>query len=534
MATALLAWITKRFVTADVADNLLRLIEAEHTLRPHRDTRTSRGFGDDGDDDRRPAPEWEDQMLLLAAHLQLNVQEILATLNGRSLTLTNERDQAGAFYTTLLHLRRALELLPEETDHPADPPSLRHLQRSQDQVLNAQLIARAHRRDDLAQCRRDPHLPPACWQITRYDSNGVFEAHMQDEDGRLGPRYGGWAPVPDAVPALLRAWSVPASRPIEVTWRCSTPATPNRLLPYGGGSPGPDDTPGCRRSADDALEGLWHDYLDLHRDRFADYMRGVQQAWPGQATVADVLRQRTTELNASQPPAPDLGRLLESTYNHVHEIGPNSSDVGLGTTVTCGWIDPVAIARVNRVWNDFASHRPGTVPTMLTALLDPSVENALRIWSLDNDPVRVDRIPGPAGPLYTLGDNGAHRLTAARLAGLPGIWATIEQPALPLRVQPFQVGVRREDAIRLLTCWRGLLARGLVAGRLEEDPQLPALSTLHLDDASAIWLLATPSLAIAWAATYNRAYPGALAALGITPEVYADERAWTTWLTTAA
>ncbi|MFF3672302.1 hypothetical protein [Microtetraspora malaysiensis] len=103
-----------------------------------------------------------------------------------------------------------------------------------------------------------------------------------------------------------------------------------------------------------------------------------------------------------------------------------------------------------------------------------------------------------------------------------------------MRVRPHQVRVRGEDAIQLLACWRGLLARGLVAGRLEEDPDLPALSTLHLDETAAIWLLATPRQAIAWAATYNRAYPGALAALGITPEIYADEHAWTTWLATAA
>ncbi|MEV1245501.1 hypothetical protein ACIBO2_51840 [Nonomuraea sp. NPDC050022] len=42
-----------------------------------------------------------------------------------------------------------------------------------------------------------------------------------------------------------------------------------------------------------------------------------------------------------------------------------------------------------------------------------------------------------------------------------------------------------------------------------------------------------PEQAIAGAATYNRAYPGSLAALGIAPEAYTDERAWTTWLASA-
>jgi putative AlgH/UPF0301 family transcriptional regulator len=73
-----------------------------------------------------------------------------------------------------------------------------------------------------------------------------------------------------------------------------------------------------------------------------------------------------------------------------------------------------------------------------------------------------------------------------------------------------------------------------LTGRIEEDSRWPALSVLHVDDAVAIWLLAPPAQAIAWAATYDRAYPGALAALGIPPQVYADEHAWTAWLTTPA
>ncbi|MGV9601320.1 hypothetical protein ACWDR1_32140 [Streptosporangium sandarakinum] len=542
LAIAVLAWITERFITADVAGNLRLLIEAEHTLGPHRGARRlSAAPGSSGEDspagtDRRPAPEWERQMLLLAARLQLSVQNILAILNGRSLTMTEERDQAGAFYDTLVHLQRAMDLLPENEHGPAGPPTLHDLQRRQERTLNKQLIARVRRRAELPQHRPDLRLPPARWQITRYDRNGCFEARLDDDHGLLGPLYGGWAAVPEAVAELLSAWSVPARRPVEITWQCATPPTPDRLLPYGGcllGHCGNDDTShyGTRQ----AIRALWRDHLDQHQARFAASMRQVQQTWPGQAGVDDVLQQRTAELNASHPPAPDLRQLLDSAYDHPNEIGPTSSSpVGLGLTTTCGWIDPVAVARVGqRVWNDFADHRPGTVPAMLTALLDTSVEEALRVWSLDDDPIRVERIPGPAGPLYTLGANGAHRLTAARLAALPGIWATIDQPALPLRIKPCQTGLYEDDAARqILTCWRGLLNRGLVTGRLDEDSGLPAVSTLHLDDATAIWLLAAPDQAIVWAATYDHAYPGALAAVGIPPQAYADEHAWITWLAT--
>ncbi|MFI7643373.1 hypothetical protein [Nonomuraea sp. NPDC049400] len=140
----LLTWITERFTTADVANNLLLLIETEHALRPHRDSGKTRGFatppgfGDDEDDPddeaRRRAPEWEQEMLLLAARLQVSVQKILATLNGRSLNLTSERDQAGAFYATLVHLRRAIDMLPQGENDPPGPFSLRDLQRWQDRA----------------------------------------------------------------------------------------------------------------------------------------------------------------------------------------------------------------------------------------------------------------------------------------------------------------------------------------------------------------------------------------------------------------
>ncbi|MFI7643374.1 hypothetical protein [Nonomuraea sp. NPDC049400] len=343
--------------------------------------------------------------------------------------------------------------------------------------------------------------------------------------------------MPDAVAGLLRAWSVPARRPVDIIWECGTPPFPVEVLPYGGWLPehrGND--PDHHRGIHHETHKLWHDHLDEHRARFASYMRQVQRGWPDRTTVADFLERRTAELNASEPPAPDLDQLLEPTYRHHHEIGPNSSElIGLGATATCGWIDPAAVANVGyRRWNNFGGHRPDAVSALLTALLDISVEEALGVWSLAEEPICVQRIPGPTGPLYTLGENGAHRLTTARLASLPGIWATVDQPALPLQVHPHQTGIHGDDAARqLLTCWRCLLARDLVAGHIDEDSRWPSLSTLHLDDAAAIWLLATPKQAIAWAATYNRVYPGALEALDITPEAYADERAWATWLAAA-
>ncbi|GAA2701769.1 hypothetical protein GCM10010412_099660 [Nonomuraea recticatena] len=104
----------------------------------------------------------------------------------------------------------------------------------------------------------------------------------------------------------------------------------------------------------------------------------------------------------------------------VHSDLGSSDLIRLGGCVTFGWIDPVAVAYPGqRVWNDFASHRPGTVPAMASALLNGPVDQALDVWNPRGDPICVNRTPGPAGPLYARGANGTHRLHAARLTGLP-------------------------------------------------------------------------------------------------------------------
>ncbi|WP_425567026.1 hypothetical protein [Sphaerisporangium flaviroseum] len=219
----MLAWTTKRLTTADVADNLLLLIEAEHTLRPHRDARKALGFGDD--DDQPPAPEWEREMLLLAASLQDSVQEILATLNGRSLTLTSERDQAGDLYRTLVYLRGAIDLLPKDEHNPPGPLSLRDLQRRQDRALNKQLITRTRRRDELAQRQQDPDMSPARWRIVRYEPNGYFQAGLDDGHGPLGPRYGGGHRCAKPSPACC----APGAFPPIVPSKSSGNVRPHRI-----------------------------------------------------------------------------------------------------------------------------------------------------------------------------------------------------------------------------------------------------------------------------------------------------------------
>jgi hypothetical protein len=346
-------------------------------------------------------------------------------------------------------------------------------------------------------------------------------------DADVYSTFSAWVPVPEAVENLLRRWSTPASRPIEVTWDCQ-PWRPRWLLPASGWLPGHRgnvDEHQQEPSVD--LNEAWQANARAHETRFAAMMEQVRAQWLDGQSVADFLDQAAAHLNASQPPAPEL---LIDAY-----VASDDDLLSLGKSVTAGWIDPVAVAYVGtRTWNDFASHRPGTVPAMANAMLSGSLHQALQVWNMCEDPICVYRIPGPAGPLYERGVNGTHRLHAARLLNMPAIWAKITQDALPLQITPNGLRVwRGEEPEQLVTCWRGLLAIGLAHGTVEDSTFSPRLSILHLDDVVAPWLLIQPKHAVAWAAVYNRAYPGALEDCGIPPWAWQSSQAWLSWLATA-
>ncbi|MBG0825830.1 hypothetical protein HS048_34670 [Planomonospora sp. ID91781] len=503
--------------TAAVQDALL-LLQAQAALKAHQ----SPG-----------GTEQESEILLRAACLQLHVQSALSAVNGRTLTVREQMEQAGELYEMLVTTRRTAELLHGDQIQPPhaiiEPPTVQQVRRWQELAFNDELRHRTKNRETIAISAQDPQLAPARWRIICHEPNGYFEALHRDEHGLLGPVYRGWVPVPEAVPEVLRRWSAPATRPIEVTWEC-TPAWPQALLPYGGWLPDHhNNDPDHVRTAGIRGAEVWQDNAEAHRERFADMMHQLRQRWPHeQSGITAFLKQEAARLNADQPQASSLPSHLTSASHRR-----DGSLVGLGYTVTAGWIAPITVANTGtRQWNDFANHRPKTVPAMAEALLSGDLEHALEVWSLLTAPISVVRVHGPAGPLYHLGSNGAHRLHAARLLGLPAVWTEIRQDALPLQVTFSDVtpyGARRIAADVLTPCWRGLLERGLAAGRFDDAPISAAL---HLDTVMAPWMLAMPDCAVTWAAAYDRAYPGALNQAGVPTSAWQDPQAWLSWLDT--
>ncbi|WP_156045723.1 hypothetical protein [Herbidospora cretacea] len=187
------------------------------------------------DDDSTHADEQE--VLLHALKIQLEVQQTLSSVNGRTLSLSVEMKQAGELYGHLAHVRNAVRLVATQAVRPSvnnpDPPTFSDVRRGQDLALNDELADRPHHRSALTRARCSSHHEPARWHIRRYDPNGYFEAIHHDEHGEEGPVYHNWVPVPEAVEALLRMWSRPADRDVEIIWDCPR----GSLLPFGGWMP---------------------------------------------------------------------------------------------------------------------------------------------------------------------------------------------------------------------------------------------------------------------------------------------------------
>ncbi|MEU6718334.1 hypothetical protein ABZ897_43285 [Nonomuraea sp. NPDC046802] len=482
--------------------------------------------------DQDNAQDAEEEVLLQAGRLQLHVQHGIAEVRQRTLDLDEQCRQAGDLYTALATARNAIQALRNRIVRPPQPtsqrPSLLEFRRWQDHALNKQLARRAKAREEVAKRAEDSSLSATRWRISVYEPNGYFEAVCETDTGQEH-HYRAWVPVPDAVPALLRRWSVPAQRPVEVIWDCLGP-WPHWLLPYGGdGTQHRGADPEHRRGPSADLNTPWL-MNPAHRERLAAMIEQVRRQRPDGVSVDGFLRQAADHLNAVEPIVPGLGHWSQAAQRHEGDL------IGLGTSKIAGWIDPAAAVAFSGtpLWNGFDDHRPDTVPAMIKAMWSGSVETALTVWNWRRDPICVDRVPGPVGPLYELGRNGTHRLHAARLLGLPAIWAEITQDALPLQITPYDLGaVEDHEAEQVVTCWRGLLAAGLVVGELEHC-SMPRMTILHIDDTIAAWILAEPVRAVAWAAAYDRVYPDALRQAGIPPHAWTAGQAWVDWCSTAS
>jgi hypothetical protein len=125
-----------------------------------------------------------------------------------------------------------------------------------------------------------------------------------------------------------------------------------------------------------------------------------------------------------------------TSANTIGDFGPDSLYPydDLGRLGTFDWIeaDKAVGGGVDR-WNDFDDHRADTVPWIIRHVLNAD-DPAAAVLSAQADETHrhadVDRIPGPAGPIYEV-INGRHRTHAMRILGVPLMVAEVVARPLP-------------------------------------------------------------------------------------------------------
>jgi hypothetical protein len=232
--------------------------------------------------------------------------------------------------------------------------------------------------------------------------------------------------------------------------------------------------------------------------------------------LAIVARQRADNLNQA---APQIGS------HRVFMPPSDESDVGAlvvrdsavrGWAMWTDWLQPRLLVSTNsRAWN-VIDRNPlrDTVVRVAGALRDAVARGRLDGWlseMFSHDPMRLNRVEGPAGPLYEV-ISGTHRAHAARICELPQILATVQVDRLPKPLRPHTPALAR--------LWEGLRRRGLF--------QADTVGEIwYLEWICAEWMLTPPAMATPWNAVYERLYPNALqAATGLTPAELAEPDHW--------
>jgi hypothetical protein len=354
-----------------------------------------------------------------------------------------------------------------------------------------------------------------CWAV-RWEMSGRFEAEPIGEPDR--PAVEGWAAHPAVVADELGRWST-RPRLAEVTWRGAPP--PSRVPRLCAFTPAA--TPHVTEEQATAA-------FMARRDLIAEVVAEI-----------DVLRRSVPADRVREEVEARAARLQETEPQLPALLAPGDS---WACTTAVEWVPTRSVVRTpDEVWGRFdrdrdhpersASWLPDRTAELLAVGYADVPGYLARHFGAhaDSGAVQLLRIPGPAGPLYSVGA-GSHRAHLCRILGLPWMFAVTTMLSLPRRIETTAVtpADKGPEACReTAALWRGLLARGLVRGEL-----IPRHSDwvveLRLEYALAPWLLLPADRAAAYNQRYELLHPGALAEAGIPDEALRSAGAWETWV----
>ncbi|WP_156052417.1 hypothetical protein [Nocardia carnea] len=270
----------------------------------------------------------------------------------------------------------------------------------------------------------------------------------------------------------------------------------------------------------------------LRADMPAPGLRAAQMFWvrdpdPGAELLA-WLGERVARVNAAAPQVGQDNTVFGSRAVPQERDGPEARAYYLD------WVDPERIVTTPdpEQWGEFDRSEPArrslagfcvtlhaaTTPEALEAWIDRLVVGELR------HPVPLERVEGPAGPVYAVRGDGTHRAHFARVFGLP-LLAVVRTSNLPRPLKAFdRPPVEGAPFGQWASLWRGLQKRGLLD--LTEHPG-PGMASWTPTWMCAEWMLMRPEKAAALNRAYDRVYPRALHhATGLTDDQLFDPEQW--------
>lgn len=311
----------------------------------------------------------------------------------------------------------------------------------------------------------------------------------------------------EAAEDLLAQLSKPVGARPVVRWTTGPMRTPRSRRITDEGYQGPPSLVEFVRSSTDMLETLKAS-VTLLRERWH------------QGDIDEQIIGRAELLNRIAP-------LISVSVDYVPGF---TDDHYLGEIAFNDWVDLDTVVGGNASsWNDFSSHRPKVVGLIIRKLLsaeDPAAAAAEIMTDLGH--AHLSRYDGPAGPIYSIADNGTHRTHALRILGVPALAAEVHLQALPLRIDAMSTwgegswGENYEGPADDM--WRALRERRLLSGAILGRGSQAVLEPYQ---AVAPWLLGGPRDAATISAAYERIYPGSL---GIPATAMAGPDPWLRWL----
>ncbi|MGY4102056.1 hypothetical protein ACW2Q0_21270 [Nocardia sp. R16R-3T] len=257
-------------------------------------------------------------------------------------------------------------------------------------------------------------------------------------------------------------------------------------------------------------------------------MRMVRDPDPGEELVS-WLETRVAQVNSVAQQVRQIAVFGSDTVPHVR-------DGERGQAHYLDWVDPTLIVSTPdyEQWGQFDRGEAWrrSLAWLCLTLREVATAADLEAWidrfmmgSNFRKPVPLERVEGPAGPIFRVLDDGTHRAHFARVFGLP-LLARVRTSALPQPLLPSDRPPSPQSPFRRWeSLWRGLRAHGL----------LDVIEDLAADQATwtvtrlcAEWMLMPPEAATAVNRAYAQAYPHTLQrATGLSDAQLFDAEQWT-------